>query len=188
MNVTRIKAADLAANTGQIQGVPANPREWTGEDVRKLAKSIQETPELLEARPLIVTPVNGVYVVLGGNLRLTACKRLKMAEIPAVVIDAPADKLREIVIKDNGAFGAWDYDALANEWDTLPLSDWGVPAWDTGEDAAADQDVSGNETKRARLSVTIEIPAELAEDAAAIKTELQAVVDNWALGGKDIFT
>lgn len=33
---------------------------------------------------------------------------------------------REFVIKDNVGFGDWDMDALANEWDTAQLGEWGV--------------------------------------------------------------
>ena len=62
-------------------------------------------------------------------MRLTACKQLGHKDVDCVVLDedTSAEKLREIVIKDNGSFGAWDFDMLANEWDDLPLSDWGVP-------------------------------------------------------------
>lgn len=127
-----IKLSRLIQNDGQIEGVPRNPRQWTKSDVDKLKKSIEETPELLTARGAIVYPFGDKFIVLGGNMRLTACKQLGYKEMPCVVLDeeTTADKLREIVIKDNGSFGAWDFDMLANEWDDLPLTDWGVPAWD----------------------------------------------------------
>ena len=129
-----ISVKSLHPNTGQIPGLPANPREWTKGDVDRLARSIEETPELLEARPLIVTEVaKDKYVILGGNLRFAACKQLKKDVVPCYILqpDLPVSKLKEIVIKDNGAFGQWDFDQLANEWDDLPLPDWGVPSWDT---------------------------------------------------------
>lgn len=128
MEQRRISVAKLKSNSGQIDGVPANPREWTKEDVAKLAKSIEQTPELLEARGIIVYPYNGDYVVMGGNMRLAAIKQLGLKDAPCIVLpeDMSTDKLREIVIKDNGSFGKWDFDALGNEWDDLPLSDFGV--------------------------------------------------------------
>lgn len=142
--------ADLEMNIGQIPEIPMNPRQWSRAEVDKLAKSLRETPELFEARPLLVYPHEGKYVILGGNLRYEASKANKAAEVPAIVFPAstPADKLKEIVIKDNGAFGSWDYDALANEWDDLPLGDWGVPSWNTGngegeEGAGAGQGLEG---------------------------------------------
>lgn len=118
----------LEENKGQIEGLPANPRQWTRMDLDALKKSIEETPELLEARGCIAVPHEGRFVVLGGNMRLSACRELGMKEIPCYVFpeSTPTAKLKEIVIKDNGSFGAWDFDMLANEWSDLALSDFGV--------------------------------------------------------------
>ena len=118
----------LEENKGQIEGLPANPRQWTRMDLDSLKKSIEETPELLEARGCIAVPHEGRFVVLGGNMRLSACRELGMKEIPCYVFpeSTPTAKLKEIVIKDNGSFGAWDFDMLANEWSDLALSDFGV--------------------------------------------------------------
>lgn len=131
MEFKKIAVSKLTMNTGQIEGVPANPRQWTQADLDRLAASIEETPELLDARGAIVVPHKGKFVVLGGNMRLTAAKKLGLAEMPCAVLpeDTPVDTLKAVVIKDNGQFGAYDFDALANEWDDLPLTDWGVPAW-----------------------------------------------------------
>lgn len=136
MQIQKIKLAQLAPNTGQIPGLPSNPRQWTKSDVDKIAKSLAETPELFEARPIIATPYNGQLVILGGNLRYEGARKNKSAEVPVVVIpeDTPVEKMKEIVIKDNGSFGAWDFDALANEWDDGRLIDWGVPAWEMPKD------------------------------------------------------
>lgn len=124
--------AALSQNTGQVDGLPSNPRQWTQTDIDRLAKSLEETPELFEARPLIVYPYGSQYVILGGNLRFSAAKKNKMHDVPVHILDEDLslEKLREIVIKDNGSFGEWDMDMLANEWDDLPLKDWGV---DIGE-------------------------------------------------------
>lgn len=131
MQIVKLKTADLAPNTGQIPGLPTNPRQWTSGDIDKIAASLRETPELFEARPVLVIPHGSKYVILGGNLRYEGARKNKEKEVPAIIFpeDTPPEKLREIVVKDNGSFGAWDDDALANEWDDLPLSDWGVPAW-----------------------------------------------------------
>lgn len=40
------------------------------------------------------------------------------------------DEQREFIIKDNVGFGEWDMDALANEWDSADLLDWGLDVWD----------------------------------------------------------
>lgn len=132
MEIKKLKLSELEPNAGQIPGLPMNPRQWTKSDVDKLARSLKETPELFEARPIIAFPYGGKYVILGGNMRYEASKVNKAEAVPVVVFPAATsiDKLKEVVIKDNGAFGAWDWDMLGNEWDDLPLDDWGVPAWE----------------------------------------------------------
>lgn len=143
MQIVKLKLAQLAPNTGQIPGLPINPRQWTKSDVDTIAASLKETPELFEARPVLVVPHEGKYVILGGNLRYEGARVNKEKEVPAIVFpeDTPLEKMKEIVIKDNGSFGAWDYDELANNWDDLPLGDWGVPAW---ESAYAEQKTPSN--------------------------------------------
>lgn len=128
MEIVKLRMADLEMNVGQIPELPMNPRQWTRTDIDRLARSIKETPELFEARPLLVVPNGGKYVILGGNLRFEASKALKVKEVPCIVFPAamPVSKLKEIVIKDNGSFGEWDFDALANEWADLDLSGWGA--------------------------------------------------------------
>lgn len=151
METRRININEIVPNEGQIQGLPTNPRQWTRSEMEKLKKSLQETPELFEARGILVYPKDGQFIVLGGNMRLSASKALKLKEVPCIIIpeDTPVDKLKEIVIKDNGSFGEWDYDLLANEWDSLPLPDWGVPAWETDE---VDQEGDSPMTETERLS------------------------------------
>lgn len=131
----------LEMNNGQLEGLPKNPRQWTINDIDRLAASLQETPELFEMRCPIAAPFKENYVVLGGNLRLAAARKLKESEVPCFVIEgASVDKLREIVIKDNGSFGEWDFDTLGNEWDDLPLTDWGVPAWNIDDNDEQEAD------------------------------------------------
>lgn len=157
MEIVRLKIADLEPNAGQVEGLPINPRQWTMSDIDALAKSLKETPELFEARPVIVVPHEGKYVILGGNLRYEASRKNKAEEVPAVIFpeDTPIAKLKEIVIKDNGTFGAWDFDALANEWDDLPLTDWGVPAWEAPKEDNADKmDLSDQLGYEFKLEIT----------------------------------
>ena len=139
MEIKRLRLTDLEINRGQVPGLPSNPREWSRTDLDKLIKSIKDTPELLEARGPIVWPYEGKYIILGGNMRFSALREMNAVDAPCIVMpeDTPTEKLREIVIKDNGQFGSWDYDRLANEWDDLPLCEMGVPAWET-------EDVSGD--------------------------------------------
>lgn len=164
METRRIKLTDLVLNEGQIAGLPTNPRQWTKTELNKLKKSIQETPELLEARGILVYPWEGKYLVLGGNMRLSALKSLKAKDVPCIVFpeDTPIDKLKEVVIKDNGSFGAWDFDQLANEWGDLPLVDWGVPAWETERaDAPLSEDAVDDDFDESEVKESICKPGDL---------------------------
>ena len=145
---SQVEIRKLEPNQGQIPGLPSNPRKWEQEDVERLAASIEETPELLDARPLIAIACGDSYVVLGGNLRLAALRQLNKESAPVYILpaDTPTDKLKEIVIKDNGSFGSWDFDSLnSTEWDGLPLGDWGVPDW--GDDVVEEETDEAVEAK-----------------------------------------
>lgn len=103
---------------------PDNPRFIRNDEFHKLVKSLTEFPQMAEVRPIVV---NKDMVILGGNMRYRAMKEAGWKEIPVEVVDWPEDKQREFVIKDNGSFGAWDWDEMTNKgWDELPLDDWGV--------------------------------------------------------------
>lgn len=128
-----IPVAKIEYNKGQIDGLPANPREWTKDDLEELKASIQETPELTVARGVLAFPDPNAesLVALGGNMRYAAAKSLKEKNVPTFIYppETPVGKLKEIVIKDNGSWGSWGVDALANEWSDNPLRKWGVPDW-----------------------------------------------------------
>ena len=136
-----IKTAKVVQNTGQFERLPRNPRQWTKEDIDKTAKSITEDADFLEDRPVLVIPRGDQYVAFAGNLRLTAAKHVKLPAVPCVVYEPESyedwDTIKRRAMKDNGSFGAWDFDALANEWDDLPLTDWGVPAWEKEDEPEA---------------------------------------------------
>lgn len=124
----KIRLSKLQTNNGQIEGLPKNPRFIKDDRFDKLIKSVSDSPEFMNYRPLLVFPFDGKYVCVGGNMRLRACIALKWKEVPCEVIpeDTPIEKLREYAIKDNVAFGNDDWDLLTNEWDEQELDDWGV--------------------------------------------------------------
>ena len=112
------------AAIGTIIPNPTNPRIIKDDKFKKLVKSIQEFPQMLELRPIVV---DGNMVVLGGNMRLKACIAAGLKEVPIIVADQLTDAQKgEFIIKDNVGFGEWDWDLLANEWDVETLQDWGL--------------------------------------------------------------
>lgn len=103
---------------------PSNPRIIKDDKFKKLVKSIQDFPQMLELRPIVV---DANMVVLGGNMRLKACKAAGLKEVPIVIADNLTEEQQaEFIIKDNVGFGEWDWDLLANEWDEQLLQDWGL--------------------------------------------------------------
>lgn len=128
MESTNISLKDIRLNTGQIPGLPKNPRIKRDDRFRKLVKSIKDDPEMMELRELIVFPFNDIFVVIAGNRRFEALQELKYNEAPYKVIPkgTPVNKLKAITIKDNVSFGEDDWDALTDDWDTKDLIDWGM--------------------------------------------------------------
>ncbi len=108
----------------QVVPNTSNPRIIKDDKFKKLVKSIQEFPEMLNLRPIVV---DADMVVLGGNMRLKACKAAGLKEVPIVIADQlTPEQQAEFIIKDNVGFGEWDWDLLANEWDAELLQDWGL--------------------------------------------------------------
>lgn len=118
----------IETNKGQIEGVPANPRTIKDKKFKKLVQSIEANPEMLDLRELLVYPHGDKYVIIGGNMRYEACKKLGYKELPCKVISSETDAgtLCAYVVKDNGGYGEWDFDALANEWDEELLDVAGI--------------------------------------------------------------
>jgi hypothetical protein len=111
-------------NIAAIKPNEENPRFITDAKFKKLVNSIKDFPEMLEARPLVIDEDN---IVLGGNMRLKALKAAGVFEIPVKrVVGWTEQQKREFIIKDNVGFGEWDWDIIANEWNSEQLSDWGL--------------------------------------------------------------
>lgn len=131
-----IDITKLEYNEGQIDGVPKNPRYLKESEHDKLVKSLADSPELLEYKPLMVYALeDGTYVTICGNMRLRVANELRIGgntnfdKLPCFILkaDTPIQKIKEYAIKDNVQAGNWDWDELANgEWETDDLQDWGV--------------------------------------------------------------
>lgn len=126
----------LEYNDGQLEGISKNPRYLKESEHDKLKKSLTDSPEFLEYKPLMVYAMdNGNYVTICGNMRLRVANELRLDghsefdTLPCVILkaDTPIEKIKEYAIKDNVQAGNWDWDELANgEWETDALQDWGV--------------------------------------------------------------
>lgn len=133
MTVQTIKISEVKSN-------PNNPRIIKDDKFKKLVESIKQFPQMLHLRPVVV---NDDMIVLGGNMRLKACKEAGIKEIPIIkASDLNEDQQREFIIKDNVGFGEWDWELLANKWDGQKLEEWGLdlPDFKTEELEAEEDD------------------------------------------------
>ena len=126
-------------NIAEVKENPSNPRFIKDSKFKKLVKSIKAFPEMLEKRPIVV---DEDMVVLGGNMRLKACKSAGLFEVWVDIAEGWSQEQKdEFIIKDNVGFGDWDWDILANEWDVEALDDWGLdlpPMFDDPEPEATE--------------------------------------------------
>jgi hypothetical protein len=114
--IKKVKITEVIAN-------PNNPRLIKDDKFKKLVKSIQDFPDMLNVRPIVV---NKDMVVLGGNMRLKAIKEAGIKEINVDIVDWDEQQQKEFIVKDNVGYGEWDWSDLANNWDSEELTDWGV--------------------------------------------------------------
>lgn len=127
MEIKTVKISEVKAN-------PNNPRLIKDDKFKKLVQSIKDLPQMLDIRPIVV---NKDMIVLGGNMRLKACKEAGLKEVPIIVADnLTEEQEREFLIKDNTSGGEWDWEMIANEWDVEQLDAWGldVPIFKDGMD------------------------------------------------------
>lgn len=137
--------SDIDENTGQIPGVPRNPRKISDEKFEALKKSISDDPELLSVNEIKVFPFEGRWVAIGGNMRRRALIELGYTE--AVCKPIPenwsAEKLRAEVMKDNYGYGEYDQQILHDEWDLEELEDWDMDdilMFDLDEDESEEEE------------------------------------------------
>tara|TARA_A100000172_G_scaffold81163_1_gene73493 strand:+ start:7301 stop:7888 length:588 start_codon:yes stop_codon:yes gene_type:complete len=116
----------------KVKSNPSNPRIIKNDKFLKLVKSIQEFPEMLKLRPIVV---DEDMVVLGGNMRLKASKQAGLKDIWIEVAEGlTEEQKKEFIVKDNVGFGEWDWAMLGNEWNTIKITEWGLDVWENQDD------------------------------------------------------
>ena len=147
MNITKVPISKVRAN-------PNNPRIIKDDKFQKLVKSIQEFPQMLEIRPIVV---NEDMIVLGGNMRLKACLEAGIKEVAIIkATDLTEEQQKEFIIKDNVGFGEWDWDNLANEWDSDKLEEWGLDVWVKNNDDLLELENNESESENNAPKITDE--------------------------------
>lgn len=164
MNSITVKISEVKSN-------PNNPRIIKDDKFQKLVKSIKEFPEMLNIRPIVV---NADMVVLGGNMRLKACKEAGLKEVAIIKAeDLTEDQQKQFIIKDNVGFGEWDWEDLANNWDAEQLTDWGLDIPNFMELPSEDE-LTADEKKN---PPTMKITFESVEDLQQAEIDITELID-----------
>lgn len=146
--MSKIKVEIKKVEISTVKTHSENPRIIKDKKYKELKSSIQEFGEMLQIREIVVDENN---VVLGGNMRLRALQELNFKEITVKQVTGLTEQQkREFVIKDNVNFGEWNWDDLANKWNTEQLNTWGLDLWVPDEDLfEEDEDIKEDVTPKA---------------------------------------
>ena len=142
-------------NISQVKTNPNNPRIIKNDKFQKLVKSIQEFPEMLKLRPIVV---DEDMMVLGGNMRLKASKDAGLKQVWIEIAEGLTEaQKKEFIVKDNVGFGEWEWDMLANEWDSVHLAEWGLDVWQNEDDEQNNDvnDISDNIAEEYRVEIEL---------------------------------
>ena len=184
MKVKVVKRSSIKLN-------PDNPRVIKDYKFKKLIKSVESLPQMLEMRPIIV---DENMMILGGNMRYQACVHAGIVEVPIIQYtreehektktpESYEQTCKEIVIKDNSSFGEWDWDVLANEWNVDSLKEWGldIPKWedtsfdsdieDTGDYDFPVEDIEGSHVKMVQLFMNTQTEPQFKEWELKLRKE-----------------
>lgn len=169
-----------------IKPNPNNPRIIKDDKFKKLVKSIQDFPQMLELRPIVIDENN---MVLGGNMRLKACQEAGLTDVPVKQAkDLTEEQKKEFIVKDNVGYGEWDWDDLANNWNTEDLIEWGldIPNFDTGSFADQNKELSLNDVSDS-MSINLKYTE---EEYYIVKEQLLKIAPTpeqaiWKLLGND---
>jgi hypothetical protein len=164
MNITTVKLSEIKSN-------PNNPRLIKDDKFRKLVESIKSFPKMLEIRPIVV---NNEMVVLGGNMRLKACKEAGLKQVPIIrADDLTEEQQREFIIKDNVGFGEWDWEMIANEWDAEQIAEWGLDVPIFIDEPTGDDLIGEEKNKSATIKITFDSPEQLQK----AEIDIQELID-----------
>lgn len=128
---TLLNMEDLEPNEGQLDGLPANPREIDEQKFDLLKSNIKQYPQFLQYNMLkvyCIDNINNKYIIIGGNMRYRAMKELGFTQAPCAIFPQGTniEDLKAYTILDNNSFGKYDWAMLANEWDEQQLQSWGT--------------------------------------------------------------
>ena len=167
---------DKTVNINKLKSNQNNPRFIKDKKFDKLVESIKQFPEMLELRPIVV---DEDMLILGGNMRHKACQKAGLKEVPIKIAKGLTDKQKqEFIIKDNVGFGEWEWDILANEWQSKELEDWGLDVWlnkDDIEEPSFDELTADKIDKPPTMKITFKTK----NDLESAEKDIAEIVDKY---------
>lgn len=177
----------LELNEGQLDGLPANPRDIHVQKYELLKKSIVEHPEYLKYNMLKVFPLpdSDKFIVIGGNMRFRAMLELGFTAVPCAIIDPNTDieSLKSYVILDNASFGKWEWSMLANEWEEAQLTSWGLDLPTMASEINPDDFFNAIENEKEKEKgekITVSLPDELSDAKDEIKSIIESALADYS--------
>lgn len=177
----------LEVNEGQLDGLPANPRDIHKQKYELLKQSIVEHPEYLKYNMLKVFPLpdSDKYIVIGGNMRFRAMCELGFKAVPCAIIDPNTDieSLKSYVILDNASFGKWEWSMLANEWKEAQLTSWGLDLPTMASEINPDDFFNAIENEKEKEKgekITVSLPDELSDAKDEIKSIIESALADYS--------
>jgi DNA modification methylase len=181
MEIKQVKLSEIKLN-------PGNPRRLSKQNMERLVKSLQEFPDMMKLREIIV---DETMTILGGNMRFLALKNIGEKQCTAkIVTGLTPEQKREFIVKDNASFGEWNMEDLANSWADLPLADWGVDLpddWlgaDKGEPADAEPQIDRAEELNKTWRVTLGDLWQIGEHRLLCGDSTKKEDVGWVMGGE----
>lgn len=171
-------------NIKDLKLLENNPRKIDKESMDILIESIKNNPEYFEARPIILSDRTGELVIIAGNQRYKAAKKIGLKQVPTFLLSGlTEEKEREIVIRDNVSNGEWDWNIIKEEWNLANVSDWGVdiPDWIYQETSQGDLDALFEDTqgKEKPITISVVVPKEFEDTLEDIKKSITITLGEW---------
>jgi DNA modification methylase len=120
-----------------LKPAPYNPRKSNEKQEKHLKTSLEKFGVV---EPIIFNKQTGFIV--GGHFRVRELKKLGYKEVDCVIVDLSQEDEKELNIRLNANTGEWDWEMIANEWDSEQLEEWGldIPDFEVKEELSAEED------------------------------------------------
>ena len=114
----------------QLEKAEYNPRALKENQYKDLKTSIEKFGMV---QPLVVNShKKRSNVIIGGHQRYIICNVLGISKVPVIWVKLNEKEEKELNIRLNKNTGEFDFDALANYFDTDELLEWGFQGWELG--------------------------------------------------------